>query len=100
MKPSFPIPGLILGALALPLLAAPVLGQSYYGDRHRDIPITGAQMTDWPSGRFNVTQSGSFLRPRRHFSQDRAEYRRHYRYENRDNDDRSYYERYDGDRGR
>jgi hypothetical protein len=93
MKPTF----LILGTLALPLLAVPAMAQNYYGYRYldREIPLSGAQMTDWPSGRFNVTESGSFLRPGRHFYQDRSEYRRHYRHEYR-----GYYERRDDDRGR
>ncbi len=92
MKKTF----LILGALALPLFAVPAMAQNYYGDRYvdRQVPITGTQMTDWPSGRFNVTQSGSFLRPGRHFYQGRAGYRRYYR-----DDDRDYYQRRDDDRG-
>jgi hypothetical protein len=93
MKTGF----LIIGALALPLLATPAMAQNYYHEGRywdREVPITGSQMTDWPSGRFNVTESGSFLRPGRHFYQGRSEYRRHYRYE-----DRGYYERRDDDRG-
>ncbi len=98
MKPTFLIPGLIFGALAMPLLAAPATAQNYYGDRHRDIPITGAQMTDWATGRFKVTQSVSFLRLGRYSDQGRLEYRRHGRYENRGYEDRGYYGRRDEDR--
>lgn len=59
---------LIPPALALSLLAGPALAQNFYGVHHykrHEFTITGAQMTDWPSGRFNLTQtaSGDFLRP-------------------------------------
>jgi hypothetical protein len=96
MKPTFLIPGLILGALALPLLAVPSMAQNHYGYRYldREVPVSGARMTDWPSGRFNVTESGSFLRPGRHFYQDRVEFRGHYRRQTR-----GYYDRRDDDKG-
>jgi hypothetical protein len=58
MKIKFLVPT----ALALSVLAVPALATDYYysyGDR----PITGAQLTDMPSQRANVTRSGSFLRP-------------------------------------
>ncbi|HXR95560.1 MAG TPA: hypothetical protein VN718_06765 [Rhizomicrobium sp.] len=58
MKIKFLVPT----ALALSVLAVPALARDYYysyGDR----PITGAQLTDMPSQRANVTRSGSFLRP-------------------------------------
>ncbi len=45
--------------LALSLLAVPASAQSRYG--RYDAPITGAQMTDFPSSRANTTLTGSFL---------------------------------------
>jgi hypothetical protein len=47
--------------LALSLLAVPAMAQGYYGDRTYDAPISGAQMTDFPSMRANTTRTGSFL---------------------------------------
>ncbi len=58
MKIKFLVPSV----LALSVLAVPALANDYYysyGDR----PITGAQLTDMPSQRANVTKSGSFLTP-------------------------------------
>jgi hypothetical protein len=58
MKIKFLVPT----ALALSVLAVPALATDYYysyGDR----PITGAQLTDRPSERANVTRSGSLLGP-------------------------------------
>ena len=59
MKMRFLVPQ----ALALSLLALPAMAQNGYYYRDREVPITGAQMTDWPSSRANTTESGSFLRP-------------------------------------
>ena len=79
------------GDLGCALTALPAMAQGYY-DRY-DTPITGAQMTDFPSSRANTTLTGSFLSagPR-------------YVYDDRDDvsyRDRDYYrdrERYDRDR--
>ena len=67
--------------LALSLLAIPAMAQGYYGGGYYryEAPITGAQMTDLPSMRANVTRTGSFLS-----TEPRYEYRDSYR-------DRDYY---------
>ena len=54
---------LTLSLVALPLLALPAAAQNDYYYRNGEVPITGAQMTDFPSSRANTTESGSFLRP-------------------------------------
>ena len=90
MKIKFLVPT----ALALSVLAVPALAADYYysyGDR----PITGAQLTDRPSERANVTISGSLLRPeggyvvRYHNYSNRRAYERRYRdgYYDRDYDE-------------
>jgi hypothetical protein len=81
---------LALSVLGFSLLAVPAtLAQGYY-DRGYEAPISGAQMTDWPSSRANTTLSGSFLRPnvRDEYGYGRGDYR---------HDDR---DRYDYDRDR
>ena len=95
---------LIPSALALSLLTGPALAQNFYGVHHygsHNFTITGAQMTDWPSGRFNMTQntSGSFLRPG-HFGDHarHAEYRRNQKYYDRDYDGRRTSDDMDRDR--
>ena len=50
---------LVTAALALSLTALPAMAQGYYS--RYDTPITGAQMTDYPSSRANTTLTGSFL---------------------------------------
>ena len=50
---------LVASALALSLTALPAMAQGYYS--RYDTPITGAQMTDFPSSRANTTLTGSFL---------------------------------------
>ena len=50
---------LVASALALSLTALPAMAQGYYS--RYDTPITGAQMTDYPSSRANTTLTGSFL---------------------------------------
>ena len=57
MKTKFFVPQ----ALALSVLAVPALAYDY--SPYNDVPITGSQLTDWPSQRANVTATGSFLRP-------------------------------------
>jgi hypothetical protein len=54
-------------ALALSLLAVPAMAQGYY--RYYEAPITGAQLTDFPSGRANVTRTGSMLSLGSHYDQ-------------------------------
>ena len=78
MKTKFLVPQV----LALSLLAAPALAYGY--SPYNDVPITGSQLTDWPSERANVTMTGSFLRPNtgyeaRHEYWDRRAYRDWYR---------------------
>jgi hypothetical protein len=50
---------LVASALALSLTALPAMAQGYYS--RYDTPVTGAQMTDYPSSRANTTLTGSFL---------------------------------------
>ena len=58
MKIKFLVPA----ALALSVFTVPALAtDNYYS--YGDRPITGAQLTDRPSERANVTRSGSLLRP-------------------------------------
>ena len=54
---------MILVSAALSLMALPAMAQGYYGGSYSryDRPITGAQMTDYPSSRANTTLTGSFL---------------------------------------
>jgi hypothetical protein len=90
---------LATAALALSLTALPAMAQSYY-DRY-DTPITGAQMTDFPSSRANTTLTGSFLSAGpRYVYDDRGDYRDRdydrYRDYDRDRDYRDY--RTDSDR--
>ncbi len=73
---------LLSTALVLSVLAAPAMAQDYY---YRDAPISGAQMTDYPSMRANTTRTGSFLS-----EGSRYEYQDYYRdrddyYRDRDN---------------
>lgn len=72
--------------LALSLLAVPAMAQGYYGGYYGyEAPVTGAQMTDLPSMRANVTRTGSFLS-----IGSRDEYFDRGYYRNRDRD-RGYY---------
>ena len=59
MKLKFLIPS----ALVLSALAAPAFAYGPYDSYYNYVPITGAQMTDMPSQRGNVTRTGSFLTP-------------------------------------
>ena len=91
---------LALAVVGFSLLAVPAtLAQGYYDRSYNEVPITGAQMTDWPSSRANTTISGSFLRPNvedehgygrgndRH-DYDRDRYGRDYDRDRRSDDDR------------
>ena len=80
---------LALSVLGFALLAVPAtLAQGYDGRRSYEAPISGAQMTDWPSSRANATISGSFLRPN---VEDEAGYGRgDYRHGDRGRYDRDY----------
>ena len=85
---------LLSSALVLSVLAVPAMAQGYY---YRDAPISGAQMTDYPSMRANTTRTGSFLSEgsryavfRWDYYRDRDDY-----YRDRDNyRDREYRDRY------
>ena len=66
---------LVTAALALSLSALPAMAQGYYS--RYDTPITGAQLTDFPSSRANTTLTGSFLSLGTHY--DRTTYDRDYR---------------------
>ena len=80
---------LIASALALSLTALPAMAQGYYS--RYDAPITGDQMTDFPSSRANTTLTGSFLSAgSRYDYSDRDTYYR----------DRAYYRDRDYDRDR
>lgn len=68
---------LILSVLALSALAAPAFAQGYYS-YYNNVPITGAQMTDMPSQRANVTRTGSFLTPEPSYAQRYDYWARHY----------------------
>jgi hypothetical protein len=90
---------LLSSALVLSVLAVPAMAQGYYGDRdtgYRDAPISGAQMTDFPSMRANTTRTGSFLSEGSRYQYADEDYYRdrenYYRY--RDYRDR-HYDRYD-----
>lgn len=87
---------LALSVLGFALLAMPATAQSYDGRGYYEpAPISGAQMTDWPSSRANTTISGSFLRPN---VEDEAGYGRgDYRHDDRGRYDR---DRRDYDRDR
>lgn len=78
MKLKFLIPSV----LALSTLAVPAFAQGYYS---YEAPINGAQLTDMPSQRGNVTRTGSFLRPEYGYAH-RHDYwaRRYYRDYDRD----------------
>ena len=85
---------MLLVTAALSLMALPAMAQGYYGGYYSryDTPITGAQMTDFPSSRANTTLTGSFLStiPR-------------YTYDDRDGSyyhSSGYYRDYDRDRDR
>jgi hypothetical protein len=89
---------LVASALALSLTALPAVAQDYY--TRYDTPITGAQMTDFPSSRANTTLTGSFLSEgsrydyNDYYARDRAYYRDRNYYSDRDYDrDRDYYGR-------
>ena len=82
-------------------LSAPAFAQGYYGGYYSryDTPITGAQMTDFPSSRANTTLTGSFLSAGPRYSDaDRDYYYRNGYYPNRDYDDRYDRDRYDDGR--
>jgi hypothetical protein len=94
---------LVASALAFSLLAVPAMAQGYYQGydqgyyrQYRDVPITGAQMTDFPSMRSNTTRTGSFLSPVPRAAYEDYGYRRAYRDGYRDRD--YYGDRYYGDR--
>ena len=91
---------LVASALALSLMALPALAQGYYGGYYSryDTPITGAQMTDYPSSRANTTLTGSFLSvgPRYDYNDyyaDRGTYRDRDYYDRERDYDRDYYGR-------
>jgi hypothetical protein len=90
---------LLSSALVLSMLAVPAMAQGYYyGDRddgYRDAPISGAQMTDFPSMRANTTRTGSFLSEGSRYQyadedyyRDRENYYRYREYRDRRYDDR------------
>ncbi|HXS06206.1 MAG TPA: hypothetical protein VN723_05395 [Rhizomicrobium sp.] len=91
---------LVTAALALSLTALPAMAQGYYS--RYDTPITGAQMSDYPSSRANTTLTGSMLSVGSRYDYDRDAYNRerasYDRYYDRDRDyyydrDRDYYGR-------
>ena len=93
---------LVTAALALSLTALPAMAQGYYS--RYDAPITGAQMTDFPSSRANTTLTGSFLSagPRYDYTDRDDYYRDRDSYRDRDYpsgyhrgyyNDRDYYDR-------
>ena len=88
---------LVASALALSLTALPAMAQCYYsGGYYRyDAPITGAQMTDFPSSRANTTLTGSFLS-----AGSRYDYNDTYAHERTYYSDRDYYRDRDYDRDR
>lgn len=59
MKLRYLVPPLAI----LSCLAVPALAQGYNVYSYNGPAITGAQMSDLPSERSNVTTTGSFLRP-------------------------------------
>lgn len=59
MKLRILVPSLAI----LSCFAIPAMAQGYYSFDYRGPTITGAQMSDLPSARANVTTSGSMLRP-------------------------------------
>lgn len=83
------------GALALSLATMPAMAQGYY-ERY-EAPITGAQLTDFPSSRANTTLTGSFLSLGSHYDASHGDYygdRDYYR----DRDyPRGYHRHYDRD---
>ncbi|HEY4274412.1 MAG TPA: hypothetical protein VGM68_02930 [Rhizomicrobium sp.] len=84
--------------LTLSLLAAPAMAQGYY--RYYEAPITGAQMTDFPSMRSNVTRTGSFLSPGSRYDYYNSDFYHDRNYDRERYDDyryRQYRDRY-GDR--
>jgi len=88
------------GALALSLAAMPAMAQGYYDGYYSryDAPITGARLTDFPSSRANVTQSGSFLALGTHYGASHSDYYYGDRDYYRDRDyPRGYHRRYDRD---
>ena len=90
---------LVTAALALSLTALPAMAQGYYN--RYDTPITGAQMTDFPSSRANTTLTGSFLSagPRYVYDdRDDVYYRDQGYYRDRAYP-RGYHDRYDTDDG-
>jgi hypothetical protein len=94
---------LAAAALTFSLLAVPAMAQGYYHGyyqgyygEYRDVPITGAQMTDFPSMRANTTRTGSFLSPVPRAAYEDYGYRRAYRNGYRDRDyDRDRWNLYD-----
>lgn len=87
---------LVASALALSLTALPAMAQGYYS--RYDTPITGAQMTDYPSSRANTTLTGSFLSVgSRYDYNDRDYYYRDRSYYGERNHDRDYDRDYDRD---
>ena len=87
---------LVASALALSLTALPAMAQGYYS--RYDTPITGAQMTDYPSSRANTTLTGSFLSvDSRYDYNDRDYYYRDRSYYGERNHDRDYDRDYDRD---
>lgn len=78
-------------ALALSLLAVPAMAQGYY--RYYEAPITGAQMTDFPSPRANTTRTGSMLAFGSHYDYLNRDYYRDRNYD-RDRYDAYRYDRY------
>ena len=84
---------IIPAIIALSALAVPAMAQNYY-DRS-NAPITGAQLSDFPSSRANVTRTGSFLSyngPDR-FAEAPVRHRHHRRHYERRYDDERYYNR-------
>jgi hypothetical protein len=63
MEDAMKLRFLVAPLAALSCLAVPAMAQGYNAYSYDGPVITGAQMTDMPSQRANVTTSGSFLRP-------------------------------------
>jgi hypothetical protein len=68
--------------LALSLLAVPAMAQGYY--RYYEAPITGAQMTDFPSARVNTTRTGSMLSIGSHYDKVHRDFTRERDYDRYD----------------
>ncbi len=91
MNPKFLVPAVF----AVSLLAVPAtMAQDSYRSDYRDMPITGARLTDMPSMRANTTRTGSFLSEgSRYQYRERGYYREGDGYRDRDDYRDRYYDR-------